>query len=128
MADALLGGFLEKRAFKKDNIVVSDIAPNRLEYMQNKFGVKVTLDNVELIDELRIIVLSVKPQVMDEVLEQIAPYITEDHLLVSIAAGYPLSKMEDYLGTDKRLIRVMPNTPSKIGAGASGFCLGRKAT
>ena len=61
MADALLGGFLEKRAFLKDNIVVSDIAPNRLEYMQQKFGVKVTPDNVELMDELQIIVLSVKP-------------------------------------------------------------------
>jgi len=65
---------------------------------------------------------------MDEVLLQIAPHITEDHLLVSIAAGYPLSKMENYLGSDKRLIRVMPNTPSLIGAGASGFCLGERAT
>ena len=65
---------------------------------------------------------------MDEVLKQIAPCITEDHLLVSIAAGYPLSKMENHLGTDKRLVRVMPNTPSKIGAGAAGFCLGERAT
>lgn len=61
-------------------------------------------------------------------MQEIAPHITEDHLLVSVAAGYPLSKMENFLGTDKRLIRVMPNTPSKIGAGAAGFCLGRMAT
>lgn len=65
---------------------------------------------------------------MDGVLQEIAPHITEDHLIVSVAAGYPLAKMENFLGTDKRLIRVMPNTPSKIGAGASGFCLGRMAT
>jgi len=61
MADALLAGFLEKRAFKKENVVVSDIAQDRLAYMERKFGVKVTGDNVGLLDELRIIVLSVKP-------------------------------------------------------------------
>lgn len=61
MADALLAGFLEKRAFKKENVVVSDIAQDRLDYMDRKFGVKVTGDNVGLLDELRIIVLSVKP-------------------------------------------------------------------
>ena len=61
MADALLGGFLAKNAFLKENIVVSDIVPARLDYMQQKFGVKVTTDNVELIEELKVIVLSVKP-------------------------------------------------------------------
>jgi len=65
---------------------------------------------------------------MDSVLEEIAPFINDSHLLISIAAGYPISKMENILGTDKRLVRVMPNTPSKIGAGASGFCLGKNAT
>jgi len=65
---------------------------------------------------------------MDTVLEEIAPYVNEDHLIVSIAAGYPLKKMEKFLGKDKRIIRVMPNTPSKIGAGAAGFSLGRNAT
>lgn len=65
---------------------------------------------------------------MDTVLEEIAPYINDSHLLISIAAGYPIAKMENILGTDKRLVRVMPNTPSKIGAGASGFCLGKNAT
>lgn len=128
MADALLAGFLKKRAFLKENIVVSDIAEERLTYMSNKFGVKVTSNNRDLADELQIIVLAVKPQVMDTVLQEIAPLVTEDHLLISVAAGYPLSRMQNFLGSDKRLIRVMPNTPSKIGAGASGFCLGTKAT
>tara|TARA_B110000285_G_C14968501_1_gene535334 strand:+ start:214 stop:378 length:165 start_codon:yes stop_codon:yes gene_type:complete len=54
--------------------------------------------------------------------------VSDEHLLISVAAGYPLEKMENFLGSDKRLVRVMPNTPSKIGAGASGFCLGSKAT
>lgn len=65
---------------------------------------------------------------MDEVLKEIAPFVDDSHLLISIAAGYPVSKMENFLGTDKRLVRVMPNTPCKIGEGASGFCLGKNAT
>jgi pyrroline-5-carboxylate reductase len=92
--------------------------------MNEKFGVKVTLSNTSLLDELKIIILSVKPNVMDEVLKEIAPEVTDEHLMISVAAGYPISKMENFLGTDKRIVRVMPNTPSKIGAGASGFCLG----
>jgi pyrroline-5-carboxylate reductase len=52
MADALLSGLLDKRAFLKDNILVSDISLNRLDYMSQKFGVKTTLDNKGLTDEL----------------------------------------------------------------------------
>lgn len=128
MADSLLAGFLQKRAFLKENICISDIKEDRLKFMQNKYGTKVTLNNVELVKQLQIVMLSVKPQVMDEVLEEISPFITEDHLVVSVAAGYTLSRMEKFLGTDKRLIRVMANTPSMIGAGASGFSLGENAT
>ena len=72
MADALLNGFIEKRAFLKENVVVSDIALDRLDYMDSKFGVKTTLSNTALLDELKIIILSVKPNVMDEVLKEIA--------------------------------------------------------
>ena len=65
---------------------------------------------------------------MDGVLKEIAPFVTDNHLVINIAAGYPISKMENFLGSDKRLVRVMPNTPSKFGVGASGFCLGKNAT
>jgi pyrroline-5-carboxylate reductase len=128
MADALLSGFLEKRAFLRENIVISDVLDTRLEFMSEKYGVKTTLDNKALADELQIIILSVKPQIMDSVLQEIAPFVNDSHLLISIAAGYPLSKMENFLGSDKRLVRVMPNTPSKFGVGASGFCIGKNAT
>jgi pyrroline-5-carboxylate reductase len=92
--------------------------------MHEKYGTKTSLRNVDLLEELRIIVLAVKPQVMDDVLKEIAPFVTEHHLVISVAAGYTISRMTKFLGEDKRLIRIMPNTPSKIGAGAAGFCLG----
>lgn len=95
--------------------------------MNEKWGVKTSLSNVDLLKELKIIVLSVKPQVMDKVLTQIAPHLTEDHLLVSVAAGYSIEKIESFVGKDKRVVRVMPNTPAKIGAGAAGYSMGTSA-
>jgi len=61
MADALLSGFLEKRAFLKQNICISDTSHNRLEMMQEKYGTQVTDDNRELTKQLQIIMLAVKP-------------------------------------------------------------------
>ena len=61
---------------------------------------------------------------MDEVLQEIEPHITKDHLVVSIAAGYPISKLEKFLGSDKRIIRVMPNISAVVGGAASGYSLG----
>ena len=61
MADALLTGFIAEKAFSSENVAVSDISQDRLDYMQGKFGVKATLSNIDLLTELRIIVLSVKP-------------------------------------------------------------------
>ena len=61
MADALLTGLLQKEAFLKENIVVSDICQERLDYMDQKFGVNTTIDNKALADELQIIFLAVKP-------------------------------------------------------------------
>lgn len=90
MADALLTGFIGEKVFSKQNVVVTDICPERLDYMTGKFGVIVTGDNVKMLNELKVIILSVKPQVMDQVLEEIAPCINEEHLIVSIAAGYSI--------------------------------------
>ena len=60
MADALLGGFLAQKSFLKENIVVTDILENRLDYMKNKFGIIVTDSNVQMLNELKIIILAVK--------------------------------------------------------------------
>lgn len=61
MADAMLGGFIDKKAFKPSNVAVSDILESRRNYMSEKFNVQVTDDNVALLDELKIVILSVKP-------------------------------------------------------------------
>src|SRR5208282_1088287 len=71
---------------------------------------------------------AVKPANVAALLAEIRPAITPEHLLISIAAGVPLAKLEAALGAGVRVIRVMPNTPALIGASASAYSLGRAAT
>jgi pyrroline-5-carboxylate reductase len=83
--------------------------------------------NPELVGKARVLILAVKPGQVDEVLAEIRPRFTRHHLLISIAAGVPLSRLEAGLGGRARVIRVMPNTPALVGASASGFAVGKSA-
>jgi pyrroline-5-carboxylate reductase len=74
-----------------------------------------------------VLFLSVKPQHIDEVLEDLHGKVSDKHLVISIAAGVPLKRLSEGLGPGPRLVRVMPNTPSLIGQGAAGYCLGQGA-
>jgi pyrroline-5-carboxylate reductase len=71
-----------------------------------------------------VLVLAIKPQHMAHALAHLRPVVTADHLIISIAAGVSLATLEDGLGKDRRLVRVMPNTPALVGAGAAAYCLG----
>src|SRR5690606_31941763 len=75
-----------------------------------------------------IVVLAVKPQTIDQVLMEIAPHVDARPLVMSIAAGVPLARIEGALSQGTRVVRVMPNTPCLVGRGASAFSLGSSAT
>ena len=76
----------------------------------------------------RVLVLAVKPSHVAELLDEIRPFVTPGHLLISIAAGVPIARLEAGLGEGARIIRVMPNTPALVGASASAYALGNAAT
>ncbi|MHC4926159.1 MAG: pyrroline-5-carboxylate reductase [Planctomycetota bacterium] len=120
MAQALLEGILKASLFEKDNIWISDVRPERLDELQAQYGVKTTADNVELASHADILMLSVKPQVMADVLDGIAGKLKDGVLIISIAAGITTASIKAKLG-DVQVIRVMPNTPALVGAGASGL-------
>lgn len=120
MAQALIEGVLKAGLYKSENVWVSDVRQDRLNELKARYGIQIATDNTELTAQADIIVLSVKPQVMSEVLEGIAGTLKQDALVISIAAGITADAIKTKLG-DVQTIRVMPNTPALVGAGASGL-------
>lgn len=121
MASAIIGGMLDS-GFKAASIWVSAPDDSHLQSIKGKFGVSVTTDNRHCAQQADIVVLAVKPQVMRDVCENIAPVVQNTRpLVVSIAAGLEAGNLDQWLGGGLPLVRVMPNTPSLVGKGAAGL-------
>lgn len=128
MAGALVRGLLASGTLTKEQLRVSDVRKERLEELAKAHGIVTTLDNRELVAWANLLVLSVKPQVMDRVLDDVGASIRPDTLVVSIAAGVPIKSIESRLHTGVRVVRAMPNTASIVLAGATGIAPGIHAT
>ncbi len=114
MASALLGGMLNAKIIQPGDAVISDMNEDKLKTWQ-KIGVKVTTDNKETERLADILILAVKPNVMERVLNQLTG--DKNKIYVSIAAGITLSYLEKHLGADQKIVRTMPNTPAQVGCG-----------
>jgi pyrroline-5-carboxylate reductase len=128
MAEALVRGLLRAGVSKPSEIVCTARRPERLAQMKETYGVTATSDNAAGVAGAEVIVLSVKPQAMNRVLDQIAPAVDPHKLVISIAAGVPIAAIGRKLGQGTRVIRAMPNTPALVGAGATAIASGEHAT
>jgi len=121
MASALAGGMIA-HGFPAGKIMLSDINIEQLHTAEKNFSLRTTQDNHEIVAHNDIIVLAVKPQVMQQVLEPIASLlVNKQPLLISIAAGITISSIKQWLGKDVPIIRCMPNTPALVKKGASAL-------
>jgi pyrroline-5-carboxylate reductase len=128
MAAALVKGLLHANVVPAESIIVSDVKQERLDMLREKHGVRTTTDNHELVRVADVVVLSVKPQVIDKVLGAIGSDIQPSQLVISVAAGVPVSAMEARLPEGARVVRTMPNTPATVDAGATAIAAGTHAT
>jgi pyrroline-5-carboxylate reductase len=128
MAEALVKGLLASGTAAEDEILCAEPRAERREELRKRYGVYVTGDNVAAAERGDIVVLSVKPQTMDVLLEEIAPAIDHRKLVISIAAGVPIAAIAGKLGAGVRIVRTMPNTPALVGAGATAISRGAHAT
>jgi pyrroline-5-carboxylate reductase len=128
MATALGRGWLAAGLVTPDRLLASDPVPQARSTFLKEAGGRAGADNREVVAGSDLLVLAVKPQTMAALLAEIRPHVTPRHLVVSIAAGITLRQLADGLGSDRRLVRVMPNTPCLIGASASGYSPGEAAT
>lgn len=127
MGSALVQGLLQSGKVKPEQIVASDIDKSRLEKLQS-VGVNTTTENKEAVKQSDIILLCVKPQTMSDVLADISQVVDPSrHCVISIAAGIPISQIESALPEGTPVVRVMPNTPAQVLAGASAVALGANA-
>jgi pyrroline-5-carboxylate reductase len=116
MAEAMMKGLIQHANVAPDHVVASEPRLERGEELRSRYGVHSTTDNVAAIDGAQIVVLSVKPQVMHGVLEQLAGRIAPDALVLSIVAGARIETVTGMLG-HATIVRAMPNTPAQIGLG-----------
>lgn len=122
MASAIIGGIVKAGLCPAQKIIATGPDAERLSVLSEQYGIRVSTDNCEAVKEADILFLCVKPQKMDAVLSEIRGALSEKQVIVSIAAGKTLSYFEERLGAERKLVRVMPNTPALCGEGMSAVC------
>lgn len=128
MATALIKGILESRVLERGELMASDRSEEALKRMSEGFGIITHPSNLVVASRCPVLVLAVKPQQMGEAVADIREAVTERHLIISIAAGIPLARIEQVLGRKVPMIRAMPNTPALVQKGVSALAPGNLAT
>ena len=127
MAEALIRAVTSRGSVPADCVLCSEPLEARRSYLEESYGIRTFGDNRLAASDADTILLAVKPQVMDMVLADLKRVVTPEHLVVSIAAGVTVSRIQAGLEKGTRVIRVMPNTPALVQEGAAALCKGSHA-
>jgi pyrroline-5-carboxylate reductase len=127
MAEALLRGLLRGGDFGPAQVLASGPREERMAELRERYGIDAGTDNHRPA-AADIVVLSIKPQIMSRVLDEVASTIRPDALVLSIAAGVPVSAIASRLAAGTRIVRAMPNTPALVDAGATAIAGGEHAS
>ena len=127
MGGAIISGILRAKALPKDEIIGAEISPEARKAAVEKFGIKITADNCEAADS-HILILSIKPQFYREVIAEIRPAVSKETIVLTIAPGFTLEKLESLFSPEQKIVRAMPNTPALIGEGMTAVCPNAQVT
>jgi pyrroline-5-carboxylate reductase len=128
MATAMIRGLVAAGLYRPHEIIASDVDGAKRRTLRRRLRVEATDDNAAVVHAAPVIVLAVKPQIMDEVLGGLRAEVTPRKLFISIAAGVPTARLQRGLGATTRVVRVMPNTPALLAQGISVIVRGAHAT
>ena len=120
MASSIFGGLLREDCHA-ENIYVCDPDQQKLDALHKRYGVNVSTHNDDFVALADVLVLAVKPQMMHQVVESLAPKVRKETLIVSVAAGIREKDFTRWMAGDFAIVRCMPNTPSLVQTGASGL-------
>jgi pyrroline-5-carboxylate reductase len=118
MAEAIIHGLIDREMLKPEQILASEPREERGHQLEERYGIRWTSDNVEAARQADLLVLSVKPQVFDHIIDELYGDVPSSALVLSIMAGVTIDKIARGLGI-RRVVRAMPNTPARIGQGIS---------
>jgi len=127
MAEAMFRGLLKAQLLRPQEILASDVVPERRAYLEQTYGIRTSQDNAEVAGKADIVLFAVKPQIMSPVLDGLLDVVTDHKVLISIAAGIPTRFIAEKFPGKVRVIRAMPNTPALVLEGASALCAGADA-
>lgn len=132
MAEAIVKGLVASKSVASKNILIADVSPQRLNFLRKEYKVETASNNRDVAEKSDIVILAVKPQIMDKVLEEMRDIDLGKKLLISVAAGYSILAIESILKRDQekkkvRVIRTMPNTPALVLEGATAITPGTDA-
>ena len=120
MASSIIGGMLAN-GFQPGQICVGNRGAEKCQRLNQTYGIATTSDNHAAVAGADIVIMAVKPQVMGAVITELVSSINPSAVVVSVAAGIQLSNLQEWLGADRAIVRVMPNTPSMVRCGAAGL-------
>jgi pyrroline-5-carboxylate reductase len=126
LAEALIRGLIKAGVSDKDDITVSDIDPDRREYVGKNLSVKTSASNSEVVESSEVIILALKPNVILSAVRDL-PGDTSGKLFITVAAGIPSSRVESCLPEGSRLVRVMPNINCAVSESCTALCQGANA-
>jgi pyrroline-5-carboxylate reductase len=128
MAEAIIRGLLKASVVAAPDILATGRRQERIDDLHKLYGLTVTLDNRKAASEADVVVLSVKPQILEKVLAEIGDAISKDALVISVAAGITMGQIRSHLSDQAKVCRSMPNMPSVVGAGAAALVCGEFIT
>jgi pyrroline-5-carboxylate reductase len=128
MGEGLIKGLLEAGKVRPEQLIATDVRTDRLETIRKAYQIDTLTNNREAVTKAQILLLAVKPQAMNGVLTELNGTVGEDHLILSIAAGIRTTFIEGKFSLPTRVVRIMPNTPALVRAGASAIAPGQHAT
>lgn len=122
MASAMIDGLINSGTASSDHIMASNRTKDKLDKINAKYNIYVTQDNIEVAKFADILVLSVKPNKFGSVVKEVAQFIKDDVIIVSIAAGISIGTITKFFHKNLKIVRSMPNIPAVVGEAITGLC------
>ncbi|MGD0166662.1 MAG: pyrroline-5-carboxylate reductase [Gaiellaceae bacterium] len=127
IGEALIKGLCASGWRKPEEIVATDIHPERLQAIKERCGVETSESNRDAVRDAAVIVIAVKPQDLPALVQEIGDVVTSEQTVLSVAAAVKTASIEKHLSADVPVVRAMPNTPATVQEGMAGICAGSHA-